>query len=229
MQAITPIYAIPGLGMTPAIFDRLSLAQGPILPVSWIEPIDAEETFDHYCLRLSAQIDHHDRPVVLIGMSFGGMVAQRLARMLPVASLVLISTLETADELPPWLRLMRQVPLYRFQYRWGRNRTKSFWAPRFGIDTSAFIDFCSPMFDAHSDEYFRWAVKQIVYWENATHPANTLHLHGDADEIFPPQYLGPRQMIAEADHFMVYKRAEELSPMIDAYLDAPRLSKQIAS
>lgn len=220
MQSTLPLYAIPGLGMTPEIFTRLRLAHGPIRPVAWIEPDDPQETFDHYCLRLSAQIDHHG-PINLIGMSFGGMVAQRLARMLPVRQVVLVSTIKTSDEKPPWLRLMQQVPLYRFHYRWGRNGTRALWAPRFGIDTSEFVEFCQPMFDGHSDQYFRWAVRQIVHWHNPTHPAHTLHLHGDADEIFPTRYLGQHTNLAGGDHFMVYKRADEISRLINAYLTQP--------
>jgi pimeloyl-ACP methyl ester carboxylesterase len=218
MQLAPPIYAIPGLGMSPAIFDRLTLDLGPIHPISWIEPEDIQESFDHYCLRLSAQIDHHEGPIVLIGMSFGGLMAQRMTQMLPVDRLILISTLKASSEMPHWLRLMRQVPIYRLQNSWGRNRTFKLWAPRFGIDTQPFIDFCRPMFNAHSDTYFQWAVRQIVSWENDTYPQGLLHLHGDADDIFPHRYLGPHHAIKGGDHFMVYKQAEELSLLINAAL-----------
>jgi pimeloyl-ACP methyl ester carboxylesterase len=221
MISSTAVYAIPGLGMSPRIFERLALTCGPLRPVHWIEPHDEAESLAHYGLRLSEQIAAGEGPITLIGMSFGGMMAVQLARMLPVERVILISTLKTHHEKPAWLRLMQQVPLYQLNRRWGRQRTLRYWAPLFGIDSPEHQAFCTPMFAQYSDTYWRWAVRQIVEWESTGPTVDYLHLHGDEDRIFPATDIFDYQRIEQGDHFMVYKQPGLLSVRIDEWLAAP--------
>ncbi len=96
-------------GMTPdhRIFDRLL----PLLPtavaVDWIPPI-ANESIVSYAARLSRTV-YREEPSVVCGVSFGGIVARELASCINATSCVLISSVRSPRELPPWFRICRVV------------------------------------------------------------------------------------------------------------------------
>ena len=79
-------------GMTPdhRIYDRLL----PLLPtaivVDWIPPTE-HESIVSYADRLSRTVNH-DEPMVVCGVSFGGIIARELACRLNATSCVLISS-----------------------------------------------------------------------------------------------------------------------------------------
>jgi len=216
------IYAIPGLAMQQGIFARLSLKLGPIHPVNWLEPQASDESFDGYCQRMAAQMDTR-YPIILIGMSFGGIVATRISQMIPIHQLILISSLKASTERPPIMSLGKYFPVYKLSTESGRTRTAKLWGPLFGLDDEETLDLCLPMFNAHSKRYWNWGVEQVIKWENETYPDHILHLHGDKDLIFPDRYLGAHVRIPGGDHFMVYKQAIEISEHINAVL-AERIS-----
>src|SRR5688572_1101768 len=96
------VYCISGLGADERIFCKLNVPGSTFHFVQWIQP-QTEENIDAYAGRLRQQIVH-DRPV-LMGVSFGGMMAIELAKILPVDKVVLISSIKSANELPAWMRI----------------------------------------------------------------------------------------------------------------------------
>lgn len=77
-------------GMTPdhRIFDRLLPLLSNAAVVDWISPIE-HESIVSYAARLSRTVSH-DEPIVVCGVSFGGIIARELACHLNAASCVLI-------------------------------------------------------------------------------------------------------------------------------------------
>lgn len=89
-------------GMTPdrRIFERIH----PLLPtavvVDWIRPMKYE-SIRNYAARLGQSIPRDDSTIVY-GVSFGGIVARELASSINAKACVLISSVRSPDELPPW-------------------------------------------------------------------------------------------------------------------------------
>ena len=94
------VYCISGLGADERIFCKLDIPGSTFHFIQWIQPETAEDIYA-YAGRLKEQIVH-DHPV-LMGVSFGGMMAIELAKIFPVDKVVLISSIKSANELPEWI------------------------------------------------------------------------------------------------------------------------------
>lgn len=64
-----------------------------------------------YCKRLCIQIPKEDN-VILIGVSFGGMVAMEIASIIGARQTIIISSLKSKSELPKFYVLIKTLKLY---------------------------------------------------------------------------------------------------------------------
>ena len=68
-----------------------------------------------------------------------------------------------------------------------------------------------------SNPYLRWALGRLSQWRTPELPTDTrvIQIHGDQDLTFPLRRIqSPDHVLAGAGHFFVYKRADELTPLI---------------
>ena len=74
------ILLLTGMTPSPGIFARLLPALGDASIVPWIEPLPAE-TLEGYASRLADTVNTVDSagPVIVCGVSFGGIVSRELA------------------------------------------------------------------------------------------------------------------------------------------------------
>src|SRR4051794_35905388 len=91
------IYCISGLGADERAFERLKIAGCSLHFVDRIPPLPNETLFS-YAGRMSERITEIS-PVV-IGLSFGGMIAIEMAKQIPIEKLILISSVKTRNEIP---------------------------------------------------------------------------------------------------------------------------------
>ena len=105
-------YFISGLGADKRIFSKLKLSEKiNIIHVDWINP-DRNETLEAYSKRLSRIIDT-SQPFALVGVSFGGMIAVEIAKILtPVVTIIISSTMISA-QLPGLYRLAGKLGLLK--------------------------------------------------------------------------------------------------------------------
>ena len=96
------IYFIPGLAASSKIFERIHLDHNlyDLNYLEWLEP-KKNETLDEYIKRFVALIDKPN--AILIGVSFGGIIAQEIAKRIPYQKLVIISSIKSKKEYSPRL------------------------------------------------------------------------------------------------------------------------------
>ena len=137
-----PLYAIPGLGVDGRIFQKLNLEREWQI-IEWLEPAK-KESLQSYAARMAESID--DPSCYLLGLSFGGVVAQELARKKNCKGLILLSSPRTREEIPFQFRLMRWLPLYQLGRGSWRLKALPIWAPNFGIHDPLEQAFLRDMF-----------------------------------------------------------------------------------
>src|SRR5690554_155988 len=112
-QDIVHVYFVPGMAASSSIFEHIKLpeTQFKMHMLEWLLPIE-NELIDSYSKRMSELIKHDN--VVLIGVSFGGIIVQEMSKFLRVKKLIIISSVKSRYELPKRMRLAKFTKAYKF-------------------------------------------------------------------------------------------------------------------
>jgi len=209
------IYCISGLGADERAFSRLQLPGYELHFLRWIDP-EPNESFADYAKRMSSFITEPES--IIIGLSFGGMLAIELTKLIKVKKLILISSVKTRNEEPWWMRTSGKLKLHQLIKPQPHPLLYPIENYFLGTHTKAEKKLANYFRETVNKEYLKWAIHQIVNWSNVTIPANCLHIHGNADKLFPIRYVKADHVIDKGGHFMVFNKAEEISRIISAEL-----------
>ncbi|RSK37481.1 alpha/beta hydrolase [Hymenobacter metallilatus] len=206
-------YLIPGLGADERVFQRLRpLLHGETCLLSWLTP-EPDEPLPQYAARMAAAIPAAARGL-LVGVSFGGMVALEISKIRPGLRTVLISSIPDASCLPLLLRLVRATGLYRlFPPQW----LKLF--PRagqwyFGVQNGEEYRLFKQILRDMEPVYTRWAIERLLHWDS-TSVGRSIQILGTRDRVFPPGPAPAEYLIPGGGHFMVVSHAPEISRILN--------------
>jgi pimeloyl-ACP methyl ester carboxylesterase len=212
------VYCISGLGADRRIFRNLSVDGVNFQFVDWIPPSQGD-TMHSYAQRLSTQLKHPEAS--LIGVSFGGMMAIELARILPVSNVILISSIKDHTELPFWLRTCGQCKIDSLLPEKrsittipGAKLIRPLQNYFLGVSTEEEKRIANEYRDNVDPVYLKWSINKVLNWRNDWLPSNLYHIHGDRDHIFPIKKVKPTHIIPNAGHFMVFNRYEEINAVL---------------
>jgi pimeloyl-ACP methyl ester carboxylesterase len=212
------VYCISGLGADRRIFKHLTVEGVNFQFVDWIPPKPGD-TIQSYAERLTAQLN--DPKAFLLGVSFGGMMAIELSRILPISGVVLISSVKTHSELPLWMRTCGQCKIDRLLPEKrsittipGAKLLRPVQNYFLGAATEEEKRIANEYRDSVDPVYLKWSINQVLNWKNDWLPSNLYHIHGDRDHIFPIKKVKPTHVIHNAGHFMVFNRYEEINVIL---------------
>ena len=224
------IYCISGLGADERIFSKLTLSGVALTPLQWIRP-EKDEPIEAYARRMTAQVQvaatsqtpalansHSGQPSpILMGVSFGGMMALEIAKYYPAAKVILLSSVKCRKELPGWMRLAGNLGLNRLiphhTPRWTRLESDFL-----GTESEEEVQLVREFMKTADPIYLRWALGQVINWQNNWQPASLAHIHGTNDKTFPLKNINATHVVPGGGHFMVMNRAKEVSTLIESIL-----------
>jgi pimeloyl-ACP methyl ester carboxylesterase len=203
------IYLLPGLGADERLFQFLDLSGHNVTHIKRIVPVKNERIED-YVARISDQIKGDD--VVLIGMSFGGVLAIELAKIIEVDKVILISSVADFTELPMIYRLAGKLRLQKLLTGGILKRSHRIMNWVMGANEPIRRTLLSDMLRDTNEDFLHWAIDTIVTWRNTTVPKNLFRIHGDRDKVLPLRRAD--YLIENGGHIMVANRADEVTAAI---------------
>jgi len=204
------LFLFSGLGADKRVYEYLDLSAYKVNHVDWIDPLP-NESIEQYAERLSGKIGKNNP--VLVGVSFGGMVAIEIAKRMPVEKIILISSAKSKEDIPaPRFQFMRKLQLHRFiPTRLIKNPNRIvFWF--FGVEKKWEKDLLRAIMRDTNIVFFRWAIDRIVNWGNETILDNAIHIHGTKDRLIP--FTTADYKIEGGGHLMIINRAQEIDEII---------------
>ena len=158
-----------------------------------------------------------DRPV-LLGVSFGGMMAIEIAKFIPEAIVIIVSSIRDRHQLPLSIRMSGRL----VNDRWKLPANLPLLAPLqnyfLGVETEADARLAREYRGNIDPLYLQWAIRAIAFWQNEWRPEHFYHLHGTRDRTFPIHRVEPTHVIEGGGHLMIHNKAEEISAIIKAIL-----------
>lgn len=211
-----PVYFVPGLAASPLIFERIVLPDDffEMYFLEWIIP-DKNETIEKYAKRMLEQVKH-DNPV-LIGVSFGGIIVQEMAKWIPVQKLIVISSVKSNTEFPRRMKWARSTRIYKLlPTKWVSN-IELLAKFAFGKTVVHRMDLYKKYLSVRNPVYLDWALEQIILWKQQSQISGIVHIHGDKDDVFPIKYIANCIVVKGGTHILIlnkYKWLNENLPEI---------------
>ncbi len=205
-------YCISGIGANEKVFHQLKL-DFEYIPIKWVST-EASETLQDYAFKLCEQVDTTE-PFVLIGVSYGGMLATEMNKLIHPEKTILISSTATRQELPWTLKFLGKtkvihlVPSFFFTV----PPFIIFWF--FGINTVEGKRMITEIIEGIDRKFMKLSVKKILEWKNMDVAPNTLRIHGDKDKLLPARLNIEYMEVKNAGHFMIGNRVEEVSEILN--------------
>jgi pimeloyl-ACP methyl ester carboxylesterase len=204
------LYCISGLGVDHRAFRNLQIEGVELVHIPWIDPIK-NESLSEYATRLFQSVKLPD-DYNLIGVSFGGMIAQEFKKIRKPRVLFLVSTISNSSELSGLFKFGGKLKLHKVVPGILIKRTNWFSYFLFGAKTKEDKTLLKEILHDSDGSFFRWAMGAIVQWKNASR-SKGIRLHGTKDKILPARGK-PEFSIQDAGHFMIVTHGEELSQII---------------
>lgn len=203
-----PVYFMPGLAASPVIFENIKLPEDKfeMFFLEWKLP-EENETLQHYAGRIVKDIKHENP--VLVGVSFGGVLVQEMTELIAVRKTVIISSVKCNAEFPRRMKFAKLVQAYRVFPTALMERVD--WLARFANGNSFIakrLKLYEKYLSVRDKKYLDWAFKTIILWERTEANPKMVHIHGDNDGVFPPQYLKDYIPIKRGTHIMIINKAK---------------------
>ena len=205
-----PVYMMPGLAASSSIFERIVLADDIFETVllEWEIPLD-KETLPEYALRIAQKIQHPNP--VLIGVSFGGILVQEIARFIQARKVIIISSVKTNLEFPRRMKVAKTTKAYKLIPTHLVANVESLAKFSFGSKIDQRLKLYEKFLRIRDKRYLDWAIEQIILWDRTVVDENVVHIHGDEDDVFPIKNIKNCIVVTGGTHVMILSKCKWLN------------------
>ncbi|WP_310380395.1 alpha/beta hydrolase [Flavobacterium sp.] len=211
-----PVYFMPGLAASSKIFERIVLPAElfEMVLLEWEIPLN-NESLTEYAERISKKIKH--KSPVLIGVSFGGILVQEIAKHIDTRKVIIISSVKSNIEFPRRMKIAKTTKAYKLIPTSLLLNIENLAKFSFGSKINSRIKLYEKFLSVRDIRYLDWAVEQIILWDRIIVDEKVIHIHGDDDDVFPIKYIQNCIVVKGGTHIMIlakYKWLNENLPKI---------------
>ena len=227
---------LPGIGADHRLFKHQTAAFPNSYAADWIDPLSGE-SLEQYAVRFAEAIRKElgarpPAPVIVCGLSLGGMIAPYVAQELGAVGYVLLCSIRRPSEFPrryyfdwyfmrhcPPLRLVRVFIIQRiaklfllfpFLLRWIIPLEEIKVLRQMNkMPARRFAGLARMMFD--------WAYRHQDGTELPLFSVPTLHIHGTRDPLLPIRLTNPDVRIEGGGHTLSVTHADQINEMLEQF------------
>jgi pimeloyl-ACP methyl ester carboxylesterase len=201
-----PVYFMPGLAASSTIFENIKLPEDQFEMhfLEWFLPND-EESIESYAHRMTEKIQ--DENPVLVGVSFGGILVQEIAKQMKVRKVIIISSVKSNIEFPPRFKVAKTTKAYKLIPTQLLADIEKLVKYAFGDNIVAKrLKLYEKYLSVRDKQYLDWAIETILCWNQKKGNESVIHIHGDADEVFPIKNIENCIVIKGGTHIMIINK-----------------------
>ncbi len=157
-----------------------------------------------YAKAMCSQIPHKD--IVLVGVSFGGMLVQEMAKHISVRKVIVVSSVKLASELPKRMVFAKYTKIHKLLPTGLINNVELLAKYAFGETVTKRLELYEQYLSIRDKYYIDWSIDQIVNWNQTECPSNVVHIHGDKDSVFPFYHIKNCITVKNGTHTMIIHR-----------------------
>ena len=210
---------MPGLAASSMVFENIKLddKKYSLHRIDWIQP-KKNESIKTYCVRLSKKIKHKNP--VLLGVSFGGIIAQELDKIIKVKKLIIVSSVKSHKEYPILYKIARDYQLNNaLPFGMFDNFIK--FSLKLNINKLyKRIDLAERYLTERNEIYLEWAVWSLLNWKQEKYRPDLIHIHGDKDKVFPIENISKCIKIKGGRHEMIILKAKWFNENLPSLIES---------
>lgn len=208
-------YFISGLGAKCSIFDWINLSKNyQKVYLEWINPL-RKESLISYCKRISEPINENEK-FILIGLSFGGIIVQEIAKFKKPEYIILISSIRNEKEFSIFFRIVKGFQLQKL-------------LPKITFSSKGFLlyVFLRKIYSKKLpnvqnflrndlDNYFyTWSINHIINWKSDFQEIS-YRIQGTKDPVFPIKLKHQNDFFIEnGSHIMILSHSQQIESIIN--------------
>lgn len=216
MERAGQLVLVPGMGTDPRLYRPQRAAFPELISPEWLMP-EPRESLVHYGERLAEGIKFdRTRPVVVGGVSLGGMLALEMAERLGAREVLLIASCRGPRAISPLLKVSERAG----RVTPGRLLDAGRSLARFGVGRGGNIPaddraLLGRMVREVPLEFLRWAGRAIMEWPGkAPGPIPVRHIHGTRDWVILPSRVKPDVWVPGGAHVLNMSHPREVNRWI---------------
>ena len=210
---------MPGLAASSMVFENIKLdnKKYSLHRIDWIQP-KKNESIKTYCVRLSKKIKHKNP--ILLGVSFGGIIAQELDKIIKVKKLIIVSSVKSHKEYPILYKIARDYQLNNaLPFGMFDNFIK--FSLKLNINKLyKRIDLAERYLTERNEIYLEWAVWSLLNWKQEKYRPDLIHIHGDKDKVFPIENISKCIKIKGGRHEMIILKAKWFNENLPSLIES---------
>ncbi len=217
-QSITHIYCVPGLAADISIFEYIKLpeSQYKLHVIPWKMP-NKGEAIEVYAQRMCKDVVHEN--CVLLGVSFGGVMAQEMSKFLKIKKLIIVSSVKSNLELPLRMKLAKKTKAYKILPTALVSKIDDWEKLAFGDFAKKRAALYQKYLSLNDKIYLDWAIENMVCWKQETIIPEIVHIHGDKDVVFPIANIKNCIVISGGTHVMIINRARWFNKYLPSIIE----------
>ena len=209
------IYWIPGMCADAKIFEPyikdLSNFQHKVF--NWYEPKSLNQDLSSYSDYFVSEIV--DENPIIVGVSFGGLVALKMAKKVSFSKIILLSSMANYQAKPFLFKALHKMGLARIVSYLCASNLERFLTFYYGKKYSKQKKLYDTFLPYRNKKYLFWAFIQNIIWMGKTNLSPNLYsIHGENDEIFPIGQNHYDHLVEKASHVMIVTHQKTIKKQI---------------
>ena len=199
------IYMMPGMAANPSIFEYIKLPQDQF-KIHWLEWMmpKTNEPLQRYAKRMCDEVKHKNP--VLLGVSFGGILVQEMAKFIEVRKLIVVSSVKSKHELPRRMKLAKFTKAYKILPTQLLGNVDVLKKIAYGKSMNKRVDLYEKYLSVNDKRYLDWAIEKVVTWDQEEPFPGAIYIHGDKDMVFTHSCQGDCIVLEGGTHIMIINR-----------------------
>ncbi len=203
----THVYFMPGMAANPTIFEKIALPKDKFEQhlLEWFIPKQGM-TLSEYAVEMNKNIVHENP--VLLGVSFGGMLVQEMAKYIPIKKTIIVSSVKSTTELPKKMIFAKYTKAHKLLPTGLVNNVELLAKYAFGENITKRLKLYEQYLSIRDKHYIDWSLDQIINWNQQNCPERLVHIHGEKDPVFPIGNIKDCITVKNGTHTMIIHRAK---------------------
>jgi hypothetical protein len=147
----------------------------------------------------------------LIGVSFGGILVQEMKKYIEVRKTIIISSVKSNLEFPRRMKMAKSTKAYKLIPLNLLLNIENLAKFSFGKKINQRIELYEKFLSVRDKHYLDWAIEQVVLWDRTVVDEKVIHIHGDADDVFPIKYITNCIVVKGGTHIMILNKFKWLN------------------